>query len=156
MRAEEQSPGERPPPGPLEKDGPARVAAAGLFDRVLAERWARGDDSVSNRAIADRFLRVTEKQVRQYRDARKHVPIAALYALPLELVEELVRRLLEERRGAAGRNRRGFIVLREGARLVRESLRSLSTEERVEALRSLLALQRELADVVAELAQEVR
>lgn len=134
---------------PLGVGGAARLEGADLFDAVLNERWEHGDDSVSNRAIADRYLRIDEKQVRQYRDARKLLPFAALLILPVPVVAELCTRVLAAR----------GIVQREGAAMVRHGIdriaKSLSKENAPEVRRLIRELQRQLLELDAKV-DEVR
>lgn len=146
----EQSPRSEPPSRlPLAVGGAARLAAADLFNAVLAERWERGDDSVSNRVLADRFLCVDEKQVRQYRDGRKHVPLAALFVLPPPIVQDVVDRVVVARVG----ERQGLALLRKSVRALRTGLKDC---DRAEALRAVHDAQRELLELAAALAAEVR
>lgn len=131
---------------PLSVGGAARLAAADLFNAVLAERWERGDDAVSNRVLADRYLRVDEKVVRQYRDGRKHVPLAALLVLPLPVVREVLDRLLATR----------GVTEREDAATLRQviaRMRERSPRDRAEVLRTVLEAQRQLVELAAELSR---
>lgn len=79
----------------------ARATCAGELDALLEERWVAGDDSVSNRAIAERHLRCDEKTVRRWRDGGKPIPLAALLILPESVAIELVQRVLQRRFGAS-------------------------------------------------------
>lgn len=125
--------------------GRARRAAADLLHAVLTERWERGDDSASNRVLADRYLEIDEKQVRQYRDGRKHVPLAALVVLPMPIVRDIVDRLLAMR-GAT--EREGAVLIRRGV----EALKT-STRDRAEALRVVHDAQRQLLELAAHLTE---
>lgn len=91
----------------------ARVEAAEVLDELLDENWRSGRpdaDVFSNRALAERLLDVDEKTVRQWRDADKPMPIAALLCLPLPFGEDLTERLLSARRLLAG-DRRAVVAL---------------------------------------------
>lgn len=91
----------------------ARVEAAEAIDDLIEENWKSGRpdaDVFSNRALAERLLDVDEKTVRQWRDADKPMPIAALLCLPLAFGEDLSERLLAARRVLAG-DRRAVIAL---------------------------------------------
>lgn len=67
--------------------GRARAAAA--FDSVLRGRVETGDYSASNCAIAER-VGVVEKQIREYRNGDKALPLGAVYALPESVGLELL------------------------------------------------------------------
>ena len=134
--------------GPLAPGGPARTAAADLFDALLTERWKRGDDSVSNRALAERHLKVDEKQLRQYRDGRKALPLAALLVLPVPLVEEIVARVLTERGGAIT-GRRPVVQLHEALAAIDPT--KIPADDRREVLNALLDAQGRIGDLVRAL-----
>lgn len=99
-----------------------RVQAATTLDAVLRARWDEGDDSVSNVALAERFLGVTEKAVRKWRDPAhahdKPVPLAALFAFPDAVVDDLVQALMEAR---GLRNRSPLAALRAAAARVEQA-----------------------------------
>jgi hypothetical protein len=88
---------------------------------------------VSNRAIADRYLLVDEKQVRQQRDGRKNIPLAALFVLPLPLVEEIVGKLLDVRAPVRS-PRRALGVVRDALVMLDAPV---SADDRAEVLRGL-------------------
>jgi len=66
---------------------------AGEFNRILEARWEQGDLTASNRAIADRYVGVDEKQIRAWRKKqpknKKRIPLAALLVLPATVSKEL-------------------------------------------------------------------
>lgn len=126
--------------------GRARRVAADLFHGVLTERWERGDDSVSNRVLADRYLEVDEKLVRQYRDGRKHVPLAALVVLPVPVVRDIVDRLMTLR----------GVSEREDAATLRQTIRRLrerQPRDRAELLRVAKDARDELIALVDQLSE---
>lgn len=88
----------------------ARHEVAEIVDEMLDERWASGDNTFSNRAIAERLLDVDEATVRKWRDGDKPVPLAALLCLPLAFGEDIAERILSARRELAG-DRRAVIAL---------------------------------------------
>ncbi len=72
----------------------ARRDMAATLDAVLRARWEGGDDSVSNVALAERHLGVSEKAIRRWRSPEhsndKPVPMAALHALPDSVAADLI------------------------------------------------------------------
>jgi len=128
-----------------------RSMFADLLDGVLRARWLRGDLTVSNVALAERFLGITEKQVREWREGERSMPAGALMALPVELVEELVERLLDLRNGAQPM-RRALSMLRRAVDKLENA--KMSPADRYEATRTLLDLQVRLASLMSRLVAE--
>ena len=81
----------------------ARATVARAFHETLVEYfdfWRsenRGDESYSNRALARRLLNVDEKQIREWRDGRKPIPLAVVLLLPPAFVEKLLARIGADR-----------------------------------------------------------
>ncbi|MDB4993465.1 MAG: hypothetical protein JWM74_897, partial [Myxococcaceae bacterium] len=75
-----------------------RARAASALDSVLTARTDAGDWSASNCAVASK-LGVVEKQVREYRNGDKAIPIGALYAMPKSVAIELLAILTAEIEG---------------------------------------------------------
>lgn len=127
----------------------AREHVKVTFDGLMHEHWLRGEDGLSNTAVA-RACGVDEKVVRDWRDARKPLPLAALLVMPVTLVSELVEFVQEQR---ACQHRRGAAMLDEAiARLERPA----APEDRAEVLRAALEGARRLNELVARLAMEGR
>jgi len=74
-----------------------RRKVADSFDSILCEARKNHEWNMTNEAIATRDLKVTERQVRQWRENRKPMPLAALHALPVSVVRALVKDILEAR-----------------------------------------------------------
>lgn len=130
-----------------------RRMIADLFDAVLRERWLRNDLSASNVALAERYLGISEKVVRQWREDSsegRSMPTGALMVMPLDLVEEFVERLLDLRNGGRS-GRRGITMIRRAIPKLRSLLVS---HDRYEAMRVLMDLQKTCGDLIAELAKE--
>lgn len=72
------------------------VRCAAVVDLVLSRRWAAGDASATNRALAERHLRCDEKTIRQWRDGRKAIPLHALLSLPTSVSREILAALTAE------------------------------------------------------------
>lgn len=104
------------PVGPQSKKrlARARVEVAEMVDETIEERWedrSRADHLLySNRVLAEHLFDVDEKTVRQWRDADKPMPMAALLCMPSDFGEDLVEKILSARRILAG-DRRALIAL---------------------------------------------
>lgn len=135
----------------------ARVEAAEALDELLDENWQSGRpdaDVFSNSAIADRLLDVDEKTVRQWRNADKPMPIAALLCLPLPFGEDLTERLLSARRVLAG-DRRAIVAL--GRTVDRVNAYAIhgvmSQSERTACRRALLRFVEQLTEIAESLGE---
>lgn len=86
----------------------ARGELARAFDAAMHAHWLAGEGAFSNVAVA-RSCGIDERNVRQWRDGEKAMPVAALLVMPATLTNELVT-LVRERRGLAV-HQRGLAAL---------------------------------------------
>jgi hypothetical protein len=85
----------------------ARIDASKIFDEYLEHRWrtigaVTHADPYSIRALGEKYLGVTERTIRKWRQGDKPIPLAALLVLPIPFAKELVERLLASRVGGRG------------------------------------------------------
>lgn len=124
---------------------------ADLFDELLEKRWAEGDESVSNRALADK-LGVDERRLREYREAEKYLPLAALMCLPQALAEDVAEQVLATRREQQG-DRRAVLAL--GRAVARVEAMATHTVMRPEDRHALKRALKAHAQHLAELGDEL-
>jgi len=130
-----------------------RAKAADAFDAVLRDRWLRGDSSVSNVALADRYLGCDEKQPRQWRENERPMPLGAVFALPVDVAEDLLVRILADVRRARATTGARMALLRLTdaiADLKRTRIRDADVDDARRALRALAATATELANSLEE------
>ena len=121
-----------------------------IFNDVLKERWLRGDLAASNVALAERFLDVSEKRIREWRTSERSIPSGVWAVLPIEIVEAFWERLIDLRNGGRP-GRRALTMIRRAL----PKLRALAgTADRYEAMAVLVELQKACGDIIAELAKE--
>lgn len=150
VRTEQTPPSARASRPPLAPAGSARLAVADQLDVLVQARWDAGDAWASNRALA-RTCVVDEKIIRQWRDARKSLPVSALLVLPPTLVHELVTWVQDER--ALTPHRRGVPMLTEALDRLDAPV---ARDDRDEVMRSLIDAQRRISERIARLATEGR
>jgi L-rhamnose isomerase len=130
------------------------MAVADLVDEILEKRWAEGDESVSNRALADK-LGVDERRLREYRDGEKYLPVAALMCLPQALAEDVAEQVLAARREQQGDRRAVLALGRAVARVEAMATHTVMRNEDRRALRRAVdAHMQQLAAVLAMLEED--
>jgi hypothetical protein len=67
-----------------------RAKAADAFNGIMTARWLAKDLSATNVAIAEHHLDIDEKQVRQWRENEKPLPLGAVYEMPASIALELL------------------------------------------------------------------
>ncbi len=110
----------------------ARGEVASQFNARMHAHWVNGNDAMSNVVIAERYMGINEKTVRQWRDDEKAMPLAALLVLPPTIAAELLE-WVQDRRSLTP-HRRGLPML--GDALTRLE-RPVATDDREEVLRGL-------------------
>lgn len=126
----------------------ARTDRARKLDVALLARWEAGDAWASNRALS-RPCGIDERVIRQWRDARKSLPVSSLLVLPAPVVAVLISWIQGKR--ALTPHRRGVPMLSEALGRLEERV---ERDDRSEVLRSLIDAQRRIGELLARLASE--
>lgn len=150
VRTEQAAPSVRASRLPLGPTGWARVATADHFDASITARWESGEAWASNRALA-RPCGIDEKIVRQWRDARKALPVDSLLLLPPPLVVDVVSWVLDAR--ALTPHHRGLPMLDDALTRIEKDV---APDDRGEVMAGLVSAQRRLTERIARLATEGR
>lgn len=128
----------------------ARGEIARSFDTAMHAHWLAGEEAFSNVAVA-RACGLDERNVRQWREGEKAIPLAALLVMPATLANEMVN-VVRDRRGV-GAVRRGLA----GLDLALTGLDAAADpEDRDEVMRTLIDAQRRITERIARLATEGR
>lgn len=77
----------------------SRVKVAAVLHGILERHWDNRNYAWAKRALAERYLGVTERTVRKWCSADKAAPLAVLDALPLELGQEIAGAIFAKRPG---------------------------------------------------------